>query len=286
VAAIVEACAAFDDDDEPPFDFELEFADWAVNTFGENMGTMLSRGIGNAAGVDLHSRLKLDGMWFRDGRNNLDAEAQVEAFLVGILGPTIGLLPTAARAVDLYKTGHADRAIETMLPGFVKQPLIAARYAQEGARTMQGDIMKKELSPFELMMQGLGIRPADLAEIQFRNIKIKGMAEEIKAKRENLLNILGLTIMSNDEKGIQKAIDKVIKFNAKYPTIAIEIDTIFKSIEGKYEKSAQTDHGLYVDPKLRYLFSETYIDKITRKEQPAAPASTPAGPWDKYKAEQ
>jgi hypothetical protein len=286
VAAIVEACAAFDDDDEPPFDFELEFADWAVNTFGENMGTMLSRGIGNAAGVDLHSRLKLDGMWFRDGRNNLDAEAQVEAFLVGILGPTVGLLPTAFRAVDLYNKGHGDRALETLLPGFAKQPLIAARYAQEGARTMQGDIMKKELSPFELMMQGLGIRPADLAEIQFRNIKIKGMAEEIKAKRENLLNILGLTIMSNDEKGIQKAIDKVIKFNAKYPTIAIEIDTIFKSIEGKYEKSAQTDHGLYVDPKLRYLFSETYIDKITRKEQPAAPASTPAGPWDKYKAEQ
>jgi len=86
----------------------------------------VSRGIGNAAGVDLHSRLKLDGMWFRDGRNNLDAEAQVEAFLVGILGPTVGLLPTAARAVDLYKTGHADRAIETMLPGFAKQPVIAA----------------------------------------------------------------------------------------------------------------------------------------------------------------
>ena len=267
VAFIVEACAAFgDDDDEPPFDFELEFANWAVNTFGENMGTMLSRGIGNAAGVDLHSRLKLDGMWFRDGRNNLDAEAQVEAFLVGILGPTIGLLPTAARAVDLYKTGHADRAIETMLPGFVKQPLIAARYAQEGARTMQGDIMKKEFSPFELMMQGLGIRPADLAEIQFRNIKVKGQEQEILRKRQNALNIFGLTVMTNDEEGTQAAIEKIIKFNTKYPTLAIDVDTIFKSIEGKYEKSAQTDHGLYVDPKLRYLFTDTYIQKITEKE--------------------
>jgi len=288
VAFIVEACAAFgdDDDDDPPFDFELAFADWAVNTFGVNMGTMVSRGIGNAAGVDLHSRLKLDGMWLREGRNNLDAEAQVEAFLVGILGPTVGLFPTAARAVKLYNTGHGDRALETLLPGFAKQPLVTARYATEGARTLQGDIMKKEFTPFELMMQSLGIRSADLAEIQFRNIKIKGMAEEIKMKRENLLNIIGLTVMTNDEKGIQKAIEKVIKFNKKYPTIAIEIDTIFKSIEGKYEKSAQTDHGLYIDPKLRYLFSETYIDKITRKEQPAAPASTSAGPWDKYKAEQ
>jgi len=276
VAAIVEACAAFgDDEDEPPFDFELEFADWAVNTFGENMGTMVSRGIGNAAGVDLHSRLKLDGMWFRDGRNNLDAEAQVEAFLVGILGPTIGLLPTAARAVDLYKTGHADRAIETMLPGFVKQPVVAARYAQEGARTMQGDIMKKEFSPFELMMQGLGIRPADLAEIQFRNIKVKGQEQEILKKRQNVLNIFGLTVMTNDEEGTQAAIEKIIKFNTKYPTLAIDVDTIFKSIEGKFEKSAQTDHGLYIDPKLRYLFTDTYIQKITEKESKSSAEENP-----------
>jgi hypothetical protein len=268
VAFIVEACAAFgDDDDEPPFDFELEFANWAVNTFGENMGTMLSRGIGNAAGVDLHSRLKLDGMWFRDGRNNLDAEAQVEAFLVGILGPTIGLLPTAARAVDLYKTGHADRAIETMLPGFVKQPVIAARYADEGARTLQGNIMKQEFTPFELMMQGLGIRPADLAEIQFRNIKVKGQEQEILKKRQTVLDIFGLTIMTNDEEGTQAAIEKIIKFNTKYPTLAIDVDTLFKSIEGKFEKSAQTDHGLYVDPKLRYLFTDTYIQKITEKNK-------------------
>jgi hypothetical protein len=142
------------------------------------MGTMVSRGIGNAAGVDLHSRLKLDGMWFRDGRNNQDTESMVEAVLVGILGPLAGLGVSAGRAVDLYNKGHADRAIETILPGFAKQPMIAKRYAAEGARTLQGDIMQKEFTPFELMMQGLGIRPADLAEIQFRNIKVKGRQED------------------------------------------------------------------------------------------------------------
>lgn len=267
VAFIVEAVAQMTaGDDDEPFDFELEFANWAVNTFGKNMGTMVSRGIGNAAGIDLHSRLKLDGMWFRDGRNNLDAEAQVEAFLVGILGPTIGLLPTAARAVDLYKTGHADRAIETLLPGFAKQPVVAARYAQEGARTLQGELMKKDFTPFELAMQSLGLRPADLAEIQFRNIKVKGKEQEILKKRDTTLNIFGLTIMTNDEKGTQEAIKKIVKFNAKYPTLAIDIDTLLKSIRGKYEKSAQTENGLYINPELRYLFTDTYIQKITEEE--------------------
>lgn len=275
VAFIVEACAAFDDDDEPPFDFELEFANWAVNTFGENMGTMVSRGIGNAAGVDLHSRLKLDGMWFRDGRQNQDAESWVESIFVGILGPLAGIGVGFGRAYDLYNKGHADRAIETILPGFAKQPMVAYRYSKEGALTLQGDVMQKEFSPFELMMQGLGIRPADLAEIQFRNIKVKGQEQEILKKRQNVLNIFGLTIMTNDEEGTQAAIEKIIKFNTKYPTLAIDVDTLFKSIEGKFEKSAQTDHGLYVDPKLRYLFTDTYIQKITEKESKSSAEENP-----------
>lgn len=268
VADIINAVAQMTaGDDDEPFDFELEFANWAVNTFGKNMGTMVSRGIGNAAGIDLHSRLKLDGMWFRDGRNNQDSESAVQSFLVGVLGPLAGLGVSAGRAVDLYHKGQADRAIETMLPGFAKQPVIAVRYAGEGARTLQGDIMKQEFSPFELMMQSLGIRPADLAEIQFRNIKVKGQEQEILKKRDNVLNIFGLTVMTNDEQGTQEAIKQIVKFNTKYPTLAIDVDTIFKSIEGKYEKSAQTDHGLYIDPKLRYLFKDTYIQKITEENK-------------------
>jgi hypothetical protein len=264
VAFIVNAVANADDDDEP-FDFELEFANWAVDTFGVNMGTMVSRGVGNAAGVDLHSRLKLDGMWLRDGRDNQDAEAAVQSFIVGILGPLAGLTVSAGRAVDLYNKGHADRAIETMLPGFAKQPMIATRYGKEGALTLGGDIMKKEFTPFELMMQSLGIRPADLAEIQFRNIKVKGQEQKIVDKRQNLLNIFALTFMTNDPKGNEEALEKIMEFNRKYPTLALDAESMIKSIKGKLEKSAQADHGLYIDPKLRYLFTDTYIKKITEK---------------------
>ena len=284
VAFIVNAVAQMTaGDDDEPFDFELEFANWAVNTFGKNMGTMVSRGIGNAAGVDLHSRLKLDGMWLRDGRDNQDAEGAVQAFLVGILGPLAGLGVSAGRAVDLYNKGHGDRAIETMLPGFIKQPVIAARYAKEGALTLGGDVMKKDFTPFELMMQSLGLRPAELAEIQFRNIKVKGQEQAITKKHQNLLNIFALTFMTNDAAGNEKAFDKIMEFNKKYPTMAIDADALIKSITGKMEKSAQTENGLYIDPKLRYLFTDTYIEKLTQKDKPA-PA--PAGPWNEYKSKQ
>ena len=83
-----------------------------------------------------------------------------------------------------------------------------------------------------------------------------------------MLNIFALTFMSNDSEGNQKAFDNIMKFNKKYPTMAIDADGMINSIAGKLEKSAQTDHGLYVDPKLQYLFKDTYIKKLTEKEAP------------------
>jgi hypothetical protein len=87
--------------------------------------------------------------------------------------------------------------------------------------------------------------------------------------------------MTNDAAGNEKAFDKIMKFNKKYPTMAIDADSLIKSISGKMEKSAQADHGLYIDPKLRYLFTDTYIEKLTQKEK-----STPAGPWNEYKSKE
>ena len=74
--------------------------------------------------------------------------------------------------------------------------------------------------------------------------------------------------MTNDVEGNKKSFDKIMEFNKKYPTMAIDADSLVKSIRGKLEKSVQTDHGLYIDPKLRYLFTDTYIQKLTKKEEP------------------
>ena len=71
--------------------------------------------------------------------------------------------------------------------------------------------------------------------------------------------------MTNDSKGNEEALEKIMEFNRKYPTLALNAESLIKSIKGKLEKSAQADHGLYIDPKLRYLFTDTYIKKITEK---------------------
>jgi hypothetical protein len=240
-----------EDDEKEPFDFELEFANWAAETFGNNIGTLITRGIGNAAGVDIASRVKLDDMWFRDGRKNQDEAEALQGMLVELLGPTVGLLVNTAEAAKLLNEGHGDRAIEMMLPAFAKQPMVALRYATEGATTLRGDVMKEEFSPFELAMQSIGLRPADLAELQFYNITVKGQEQEILKKRQNLLNLYGLSFMSNDDEAMDVAMEKIDRFNNNYPDARIPMDSLNDSVRERLKKSSQTDHGLYLDKKLR-----------------------------------
>ena len=165
-----------------------------------------------------------------------------------------------ARAVDLYNQGHADRALEAVSPGFIKQPLIAARYAREGVNTLKGDSLVQDVGPMDLLMQSMGFRPALIAEIQYRNITKKGQEQEIVKLRGNLLNLFGISFMANDADANQVAFDKIMKFNAKHPTMAIPADSIIKSIAERMTKSAMADHGLHIDKRLQGLMNETYIN--------------------------
>jgi len=266
VASIINAVVngLKDDDDEEVFDFELEFVNWAVETFGANMGTLITRGAANAlTGLDVASRVKLDDMWFRDSRKNQDEVEALQTFLVDLLGPTAGLLVNVAEARKLWNEGHGDRALEMMAPAFIKNPLVAARYASEGVNTLGGDPLIEDVSPFHLMAQSLGLRSAELSEIQFYNTNIKGQEQAILKQRQNLLNLYALAFMSNDSDTLDTAYDNIDKFNAKHPSVSIAAGTLTKSIKGHLEKSTQMDHGLYLDKKLRgVLDNHSYIDKL------------------------
>jgi hypothetical protein len=271
IAAIIEAVFNFglDSDDEDRLDFELEFMNWAVNTLGKEAGMLLGRGAFNALGYDFASKLKLDGMWIPDMRQNTDAETALNDSITKALGPFVGILQQGARAYTLFKTGYGDRALEAMMPAFIRQPLVAYRYSKEGATNMAGDKIVDEFSPFDLAMQSLGFRTSELAERQYFNITKKGQAEGITKKRTEALNLFGLNFMTNDADGVEKALDQIIKFNEKHPTAAIDVDGIISSIEKKLEKSAKTDQGLYIDDKLRHIVTQDYVDKLKKDSKPA-----------------
>ena len=262
VAAVVNAVfnIAGGDDDEIPFDFELAFVDWATKTFGKQVGTAITRGIPNAVtGLDIGSRVKLDDMWWRDGRKNQDEAEALQSFLVDSLGPTIGIGVNAFRAVDLWNQGHGDRAIEAISPAFIKNVLIAKRMAKEGGATnLSGDLLTENDTPFTLLMQSAGLRSQELAERQYYNITVKGQEQTVLKERQNLLNYYALTFMSNEYDANRSSFDKMMEFNKKHGAVAIDADTIINSLFNRYVKKAETDHGLYIDQRMRSALTQQH----------------------------
>lgn len=260
VAAIINAVFNFgrgDDEEEPPFDFELAFVDWATKTFGTGIGTAVTRGIPEAVtGLNIGSRVGLNNLVFRDNRKSEDWSGWIQSSMVDALGPIFGLPVLAARAADLWNQGHGDRAIETVLPALARAPLVAYRYGQEGARTLQGSpLVEGNLTPFELFGQVIGFAPHRVSETQYYNATVKGQEQEIVKERHNLMNMYALTAMSDDLDGNDKVLDKIDKFNDKYPSKEIPMRALRKSLKSHVDKENKTEHGLYLDPRLVDLLS-------------------------------
>ena len=96
---------------------------------------------------------------------------------------------------------------------------------------------------------------------QFYNIKVKGEEQDILTERQNLLNLYGIAFISNDSGAIDKAFERIDKFNSKHPTVGIPADAITNSIVNRLKKSAMTDHGLYLDKRfLGVLDNRGYMD--------------------------
>jgi len=244
----------FADDDEvdKPFDFDNWFKNWAAETFGGFVGDSITRGVASqATGIDLADRMGLNDMWFRDQRKQPDMQSAAQAYIVSLMGPAVGLGINAFNAYDQYSQGHLDRAIETVSPAIIKNGLKAARLEREGALTLSGDELIPDFSNTEIAAQALGFQPERLAQKQKANIEMKNAEQEIIHKHDMLLNAAFLAVDTQDDALMQRTLEKISRFNASNPGMAITGKNITNSIKRRY--------------KLRALSSVTGGAKINKK---------------------
>lgn len=243
---------ADDDEKDVPFDFDNWFKNWAAETFGGFVGDSITRGVASqATGIDLADRMGLNDMWFRDQRKQPDMQSAAQAYIVSLMGPAVGLGVNAFNAYDQFSQGHLDRAIETVSPAIIKNGLKAARLEREGALTLSGDELVPDFSTTEIAAQAVGFQPERLAQKQKANIEMKNAEQEIIHKHDMLLNAAFLAIDTQDDALFDRTMEKINRFNAGNPTMAITGKTISNSIKRRY--------------KLRALSSVTGGAKINKK---------------------
>ena len=255
--------AVFGEDDDEDWDFDIWFKEWANETFGGFFGDVMARGaVSQLAGANVADRLSLNGLWFRDMRKSEDEVSWVQNQMINLLGPTAGLVINWAEATKQYNQGYLDRAIETASPAVIKNFLKGMRLSEtfgEGRATnLKGDELIGDITGAEAFYQAIGFAPERVAQQQKVNIDRKTIEQDIFKRQARLRDAFFMAVDNDDDDLRERTLEKIAKFNQKYPEVAIKPKNLLKSVRGRYERRALAESmgGMTYDKRLIGRLSE------------------------------
>jgi hypothetical protein len=269
-----------EDDDGNPLgkrNLDLWFREWFIPTYfgpdsslanamglSEEQALLLQRSvkmgpISALTDLNIGASTTLDGLWFRD---DTPAQSSKTAFQEMVFnaatGPFGSMASSAADAFDDFNNGDFNRGVEKILPAFVRGAAKAARQKSDGELTRQGAELRNAewFTTGKLIGQSLGFQSTEIAEVQKKNMLAKRMVIEIQKDRQKVLENLDKAVQrfENDpsdanEERIENALIAVDRYNYKNGMLAINGDTISKSLQGRAKRRMEAIEGLSVSPK-------------------------------------
>jgi hypothetical protein len=245
--------ALFGDDDEPyDFDAEMrEFLGEALYKGAFNYITNLE--VANRAGI-------ASDLLFRDDPKGVAEHGYVLSALQQAIGPIGSIAVNVGNAANMFSDGHTERAIESILPGFLRNGLKGARYMVEGATTLKGDPVMEDISAYNSLMQMIGFSPADLSSTYEKVSSAKGYEREVNARRVKLLQLYDMAQHAGDTEMMSTAREKIASFNEAIPAKRITGDTLRRSIAARAAAEKDMINGVRFDKKLRPEIEAKFFD--------------------------
>jgi hypothetical protein len=268
-----------EDDDGNPLgkrSLDLWFREWFIpNYFGpgsdlakamgltEEQALALQRGvkmgpISALTDLNIGASVSLDGLWFRDDVPAEDSKTAFTQFIFNfVTGPFGSMGQQIASAFDDFNNGQYNRGVEKLLPAFFRGGAKAIRVATEGEQTRQGaEVRNAEwYTTGKLLGMSLGFQSTEIAEIQKKNFIAKRMVMDIQKDRQKVLADLDLAVQryENDptdanETRLEDALIAIDRYNYKNGMLAINGETVSKSLSGRAQRRMEAVEGLMVSP--------------------------------------
>ena len=232
-------------------DLETAVREWGYDNMGgpEFMDYLLHGPFRHAAGFDIGASVGVgDVLPFFDkdfSRNPLEA-------IIG--APAEVLLKRPARAYGYLKEDQPYRAVETVAPEFMRNPMYAARVLREGVLDRAGGqiVAKKDVSAGDAAKKGLGFMPTQIAKSYEREEAKARIGERSEQLKKDATRALLAALRVKDTK---KAI-AILKSTGAKPGVPpeewIQIDE--KAIEKQIENQM-------LPPELRGLMKQPVLQR-------------------------
>lgn len=246
------AAAAFGDDDDDPWDADVEFRNFLADMLGPDVGRIIANGpVDYFTGASFSTRVGLDDLWFREPNRELEGKAMANYILEQAAGPLFGgMLVNTLRGMQQVNEGHTWRGVETMSPKVLKDGMKALRYSTQGVNTFRGDPVIEDLSVGQSLLQLAGFAPAELNDRYDSINASKEFETKIMDRRSSLLNAYAMAWRAGDADTVRDVVKKIRNFNQKQPRVAITMSTIRNSLSARMRYSSRAEGGVVLNPKL------------------------------------
>jgi len=262
----------FGDEDEP-YSFDLALRDFLIDNYGDTVGNTIFRGVLGNSGADIGSRISYESSFLlggteklpfiggvlglRDIKQGKNAQETVRNAMVESLGAGAGIVDGVFRGYDKMEKGDVFGGIEAAAPAFIRNPMKAYRYADEGVLTARGDPIIEDITTREIIFQALGLTPQRLSSQYKINNQIKDMEQEILQRRMSLMDQYAKAVRERDRKEASEIMEEIREFNKRnpYKGVAITPSTIKKSLDKRESVSEETQRGIFLAKGLRPKFA-------------------------------
>jgi hypothetical protein len=244
--------ALFGDDDEP-YDFNEDLRDF----FGE---LMYKGPVNYITNLEIANRVGVaqDLIWRDDPRasDGLVLGAMQRAF-----GPAGSYLVNVENAAKMFNEGHTERAIEAVMPSFIRNGMKGTRYMVEGARTLKGDPVEEDINAYNAMMQVVGFSPASLSSKYEITSAAKNYEKKVADRRQRLLNMYDMARTGGDYDLMAEAREDINDFNSAHPGNRITGTTLQKSQSARKAAERNMINGVTFNRKLLPEIREKFFDE-------------------------
>jgi hypothetical protein len=196
---------------------------------------------------------------YRENKGGKADASALSQIMESILGAPYAIANSAFRAKELMDEGHYERAVETMLPVALRNPLKGTRYLLEGANTLRGDPVMGDINGYNAAMQVMGFAPADLLRQYEINSYGKRLDKATVGESKKLLKQYYIAQREGDADRADEVLDKLFALSDKH-NLGVTQDTVNKSVSTRDRISNDMYHGMQINKKIRDEFEQSIAD--------------------------
>ncbi|WP_288401745.1 PLxRFG domain-containing protein [uncultured Acinetobacter sp.] len=246
VTTLLAAASMIGGDGDEPWDAEVALRNFLADIFGSNISNMIMKGASRGMPWDISGRVGLNNLILPDIQEGLEGQRLSESAMAAALGPVASIGTNVLKGAQEISEGQFERGIETMLPTFLRSPLKALRFADEGVQDKTGISIQDEVATLGLIGQAMGFSPSDVRTNMEGKSAIYQLNKKLDTRRAQLMAQWSRARLIDDTDRMDEVWEEIKQFNEKNPSRRINKINLNQSYKNRKNRIDKAEDGIYL----------------------------------------